>query len=243
MENIKIIAGDAVEELAKLLPGSVDAVITDPPYASGGFTEAAKSQASKMGVRGGEWFQGDNLTSTGIGFLLRAVALVALPALRGSGHLLFFTDWRMVPVMTPAVESAGVRYTCLLVWDKRFPGLGTGFRPQHELIMHFTAGTPEYYALDGRNVLTAGRVNSTARRHPTEKPVALLEELIRVTVPPGGVVVDPFAGSGTTGIAALNIGRQAILIERSRGFCDVAERRMAQELQTVLPLSDTPEAP
>jgi site-specific DNA-methyltransferase (adenine-specific) len=69
--------------------------------------------------------------------------------------------------------------------------------------------------------------------HPTVKPLALMRYLIRLVLPPGGVLLDPFAGSGTTGLAAIAEGRKAILIEREERYCEIAARRMAQQ---VLPL-------
>jgi site-specific DNA-methyltransferase (adenine-specific) len=69
--------------------------------------------------------------------------------------------------------------------------------------------------------------------HPTVKPLALMRYLVRLVLPPGGVLLDPFAGSGTTGLAAIAEGRKAILIEREERYCEIAARRMAQQ---VLPL-------
>jgi site-specific DNA-methyltransferase (adenine-specific) len=69
--------------------------------------------------------------------------------------------------------------------------------------------------------------------HPTVKPLALMRYLVRLVLPPGGVLLDPFAGSGTTGLAAIAEGRKAILIEREERYCEISARRMAQQ---VLPL-------
>ena len=73
--------------------------------------------------------------------------------------------------------------------------------------------------------------------HPTVKPIRLMQYLITLGLPPGGVLLDPFAGSGTTGRAAKNLGRKAVLIEREEHYCEIAARRMAQK---VLPHSLNP---
>ncbi len=69
-------------------------------------------------------------------------------------------------------------------------------------------------------------VSSYPGKHPCEKPLALMEHIIRTSSRPGAVVLDCFAGSGTTGVAALNTGRRAILIERDPTYCEIARRRI-----------------
>jgi len=66
--------------------------------------------------------------------------------------------------------------------------------------------------------------------HPTVKPLRLVQYLITLGLPPGGVLLDPFAGSGTTGLAAKNLGRKAVLIEREEHYCEIAARRCSQEV-------------
>jgi site-specific DNA-methyltransferase (adenine-specific) len=70
--------------------------------------------------------------------------------------------------------------------------------------------------------------------HPTVKPLKLMQYLVALCLPPGGILLDPFAGSGTTGLAARNMGCRAVLIEREERYCEIAASRMAQG---VLPLA------
>lgn len=72
--------------------------------------------------------------------------------------------------------------------------------------------------------------------HPTEKPTGILAPLIEYACPPGGLVLDPFAGSGSTAVAARMLGRRAALIEADERYCEVIARRLAQD---VLPIGDT----
>ncbi|HBP20494.1 MAG TPA: site-specific DNA-methyltransferase [Planctomycetes bacterium] len=227
----KILHGDALDQLATLKPESVDAIVTDPPYCAGGFTEKGKQAARAMGVRHKtRWFTGDNMGTAGLAFLLRAVACQACRILVPGGSLLVFCDWRMVPALAPALESAGLRHQNLVVWDKGSIGLGKGFRPRHELVLHFTKGgvKPRYFSKSGSNLIPCKRVPARKRVHPTEKPIELLERLIEVVTPEDGLVVDPFAGSGTCGEAALRAGRQWVGIERGRAFCATTSERLAQ---------------
>lgn len=235
---MQILHDDCLNAMRQLPDGCVDAVITDPPYCSGGFTEAARRASNGSGLRSetrrdGGWFVADNMGTAGLMFLLRAVAFETVRLLRAGGSMLVFTDWRMVPSLAPAVESAGLRYQNMLIWDKGSAGLGAGFRAQHEVVLHFTAGSPEYYDKGFGNVLKCPRIGAD-RDHQTEKPVALIEQLIRVVCPPGGVVLDPFGGSGTTAVAAANLGRDAICIERDAAHVETANRRLATEVQHAL---------
>lgn len=230
-----ILCGDALAEMRALPPGCVDAIVSDPPYCSGGFTETQKKQATGQGLRSETlrdvgWFEGDQMTSAGLAFLLRSIAFEGIRLLRGGGSMLFFTDWRMLSILVPAIESAGLRYQNLVVWAKPSAGLGNGFRAQHECVMHFTAGKAEFFDKGTGNVLTCKRTTAQDREHQTQKPVDLMARLIKVVSPPGGVVLDPFAGSGSTLVAAKITGRHWIGIERDPGNCDVANRRIEHML-------------
>lgn len=233
--GVEVYHGDALDVLASLKESSIDAIITDPPYCAGSISEASRTAAKGQGLRSENikrfgWFVGDNMGTQGLAFLLRAIAFDGARILKSTGSMLVFCDWRMFAALEPAIESAGLRFQNLVVWDKGSMGLGTGFRAQHELILHFTNGSPEYHNLGTSNVLTVARVIADDREHQTQKPVALLERLVSVTTPDAGLVVDPFAGSGSTLIAAKNCGRRAVGIERDERHCETIARRLAQNV-------------
>jgi hypothetical protein len=183
--------GDALNGLDTLPRASVQAYVIDPPYCSGGFSETARRQAKGQGLRSETlrevgWFANDNMGTAGVAWLLRAVACEAARTLVDGGSLCVFTDWRMVANLAPALESSGLRFQNLVVWDKGAAGLGTGFRAQHELVLHFVKGTGVFHALDSGNVLRCKRTSAAARVHQTEKPVELARDILRVVAPPGG---------------------------------------------------------
>lgn len=228
--SVQLIQGDCLDAMADLPDACVDAVITDPPYCSGGVMESGKGRAKGQGLRGGsgrfQWFDGDNMTTAGLAFLLRSMACEALRVVKSSGHLLVFADWRMVPSLGPALESAGWRSRNIVVWDKGHFGLGTGFRPTHEMILHLTHRAPEFHSASVGNVIRVSRVPNKEREHPTEKPLDLMRQLIRVVTPKSGTVLDPFAGSGTTLVAADLEGRHAIGIERELNYIEISRARI-----------------
>lgn len=222
--------GDALNVMQGLSPLGAQALICDPPYCSGGFTEAAKRSARGQGVRSethkGGWFVGDNMTAGGLQWLLRSVAVAFTIHAEGTHSTLsFFADWRMVPLLAQAIESAGLRFQALPVWDKQAAGLGTGFRAQHECILHFSIETPRYHSASFGNVLRAPRMPAD-RDHPTEKPISIMKALIAVQSGEGGIVLDPFMGSGSTGVAAVQMGRRFVGIEHDVRHFETACRRI-----------------
>ena len=122
----------------------------------------------------------------------------------------------------------------MLVWDKTYFGMGGQFRNQHEFIVHMTNGQPSTpQRRDVGNVIPCKPIRGGV--HPTEKPVPLLVTLLSVVCPKGGIVVDPFAGSGATGVAAVEYGAEFVGVEMSEHYAAVAAGRLrAQASQDVL---------
>lgn len=224
----KLIHGDCLEELKKIPDETIDAIITDPPYCSGGFTETGKRYGSKTRSNNVKWFDNDNMTTMGLVWLLREVLIEFKRILKPGGSALVFCDWRMYPMLAPALESSGTRHQNLIVWNKNYAGLGFGFRSKHELIMQFAKGKPSYYRKNGKNVIDAKKPPTNRRHHPTEKPLDLMTELISVVTPPGGIILDPFAGSGSTLVAAKQGGYNYIGIEKESEYIEIARKRLEE---------------
>jgi site-specific DNA-methyltransferase (adenine-specific) len=221
--------GDALEVMETI--GEVDAIVTDPPYCSGSVSEASRTSAKGQGLRSENiaklgWFVGDNMGTAGLASLLRSMAFRGLKILNPEGSMLVFCDWRMVPNLAPTIESAGLRFQNLVIWDKGMMGLGMGFRAQHEIILHYTAGSPKYHNLGTSNVIKTARVTANDREHQTQKPAELMATLLNVVCPPGGTVLDPFMGSASTGVAAVGVGMTFVGIERDASHFDTACRRI-----------------
>lgn len=220
--------GDALVVLHDLPSASVDALITDPPYSSGGRRENARSIRKSMirSATDDDWIAGDAMSTAGFVRMMREVGMEARRILKPGGHLLAFIDWRMYPNLAAALETADLRQHPTLVWDKTHFGMGSVFRNQHEWICHFTAGSAAApQRRDVPNVLAYPPVRGGV--HPTEKPVPLLRTLVSVVCPKGGTVVDPFAGSCATGVAALLEGRNFIGAELADNYHAVGLDRLA----------------
>ena len=167
------------------------------------------------------------MSTNGFVWLMRTCGLEWRRVLIPGGHALSFIDWRMSYALMTALETADLRMHPLLVWDKTKLGMGAIFRNQHEFIVHTSAGganPPQ--RRDVPNVLRFPPVRDGD--HPTEKPGPLLETLLSVVTPPGGVVLDPFAGSGSSLYAARALGHRAIGVEADERYCEVIAKRLAQ---------------
>jgi site-specific DNA-methyltransferase (adenine-specific) len=228
-ERVQLFHGDCVELMADLPDQSVDAVLTDPPYSSGGRRENARAIRGSMlrSMADSEWIHGDAMSTGGFVYLMRLCALRWRRLLVPGGHVLSFIDWRMCDALGAAMETADLRRHPTLVWDKGRLGMGAVFRNQHEFIVHASNGTPsEPRRRDTPNVLRFPPVGDGD--HPTEKPTALLQRLLSVVCGPDGLVLDPFAGSGSTLTAAVMTGNRAIGIDSDERWCEVAAKRLSQ---------------
>ncbi len=240
--DARIYLGDSLELLDALRPelaGQVDAVVMDPPYASGARTEAGKRASGAMLADGSPWEHkpifGDEMTTGGFVWLMRQAAVLARPLAKPGASMLSFIDWRQWGNLLGAVECAGWRVNQMIVWDKLYAAMGNGYRNRHELILHASIGTPTVVRKDGANVIEAAeegledvlklaRVRNTV--HPSMKPIALMERLVRVVCPPGGLVLDPFMGSGSTLLAARNLGCRAVGFEVVEEYAEAAAKRL-----------------
>jgi site-specific DNA-methyltransferase (adenine-specific) len=221
--------GDCIEVMAEIGDASIDAVLTDPPYSSGGRRENARSIRKSMtrATEDDDWIRGDAMSTTGFIYLLRLCGIQWRRILKPGGHALSFIDWRMAAHLAAALETADLRQHPILVWNKGKIGMGAVFRNQHEFIVHVTAGNPsDPQRRDVANVLTFPPVRDGD--HPTEKPESLLRTLLSVVCPPGGLVLDPFAGSGSTLSAARSLNLNAVGIEADERYCEVIAKRFAQ---------------
>ncbi len=149
-------------------------------------------------------------------------------------------DWRHLFELTCAGREQGLIQKNLIVWAKDNAGMGTFYRSRHELVFVFKNGDAAHtntfelgqhgryrtnvWEYAGVNTFRTGRLDELAM-HPTVKPVAMLADAIRDVTKRGAIVLDPFAGSGSTLIAAEKTGRQARCIEYEPKYCDVIVRR------------------
>jgi site-specific DNA-methyltransferase (adenine-specific) len=211
---------DSFEWLKSLPDASVDLVVTDPPYSSlekhratGTTTRLKVSKGSSN-----EWFGvigNDRLPE-----LMRECYRV----LRNDRHCYVFTDPETLFFLKPAAEEAGFEFRRIIVWDKVLIGMGYGYRRQTEFVLYLLKGKRQVADLGTSDLLRYKRVS---KGYPTEKPVELIETFIRQSAKPGELVIDPFLGSGSTGVAALRRGCRFL-------GCDISPKSIATAMPRLI---------
>ena len=234
-ERTQLFHGDAMSLLAGLAPETFDAVITDPPYCSGGTTAGERRRApedkySQDGkLCGRPSFSGDLKDQRSFTWWTMSWLTHCRAALKVGGYCLVFTDWRQLPAVTDAFQSADLTWRGIVAWDKgnasRAPHKGY-LRHQCEYLVWGTRGPcpaavhagpfPGCYQVP---------VLKKDKFHLTGKPTELLRHLVKL-VPPKGRILDPFAGSATTLVAAAQEGRIGVGFERERPYCDIGIDRL-----------------
>lgn len=225
---------DAVDFVRQLPAGSVDMLLTDPPYCSGGLHRAARAATtSKKYLNASSQdlyddFDFDNMDQRSWLFWCQTWLAGAYRALKTSGMVVCFIDWRQLPALTDVIQAAGFTLRGIAVWDKTTgrarPRRG-GFKQQAEFIVWASKG-----AMPDREVYLPGVFQCKLdfpKRHLTEKPVDLARDVVRL-VPEGGTVLDLFAGSATFLVAAKEAGLNWVGCEMNpRIHADASERLAA----------------
>ncbi|KAB7710964.1 site-specific DNA-methyltransferase [Plesiomonas shigelloides] len=200
---------DAVDWLKTLEDNSIDLFITDPPYESlekhrkiGTTTRLKQSKSSSN-----QWF--DIFPNSRFHDLFKEIYRV----MKNNSHFYLFCDQETMFVVKPIAESIGFKFWKPIVWDKQAIGMGYHYRARYEFILFFEKGKRKLNDLGIADVLEYKRV---WKGYPTEKPVELLEILIKQSSNEGDIIADSFFGSGATFIAASNLSRNYI-------GCDIAD--------------------
>ena len=232
MTNITLLNGCAIECLSNMPVASLDAVITDPPYSSGG--SQRKATASKPSRKYTDNkstlpdFHGETMDQLSLMHFTNLWMQAAYNALVPSGIMAAFIDWRNIAVTDFALQSAGFRKQGILVWDKTEgvrPRRGA-FRQQAEFIIWGVKGS-----LDVSGPILPGLYRHSNimrdKKHLTQKPLDLMKWLCGIK-PAGATICDAFMGSGTTGIAARELKQSFIGIERHTDIFATAEQRLCE---------------
>lgn len=202
---------DAVTWLHSLPDASVDLIVTDPPYESlekhravGTTTRLKNSKASSN-----RWF--DIFPNERFEELFVELYRV----LRKDRHFYLYCDAETMFVAKPIAEQCGFRFWKPLVWDKRKIGMGYHYRARYEFILFFEKGKRKLNDLGLADIIEEPRVY---RGYPAEKPVPVSQVLITQSTQPGELVIDPFMGSGSVGVAAITEKRSFL----GNDLCDEA---------------------
>jgi site-specific DNA-methyltransferase (adenine-specific) len=234
--------GDALTVLRELPNASVNAVIADPPYSSGGTTSAERTSKRARGKYVSSNashtladFEGDQRDQRSYSYWCMLWLTEALRLTRPRGHCLVFSDWRQLPTTSDALQAAGWVWRGLVVSHKLTARPQKGrFTNAAEYVLFGSNGhlgaQPDAACLPGLYSVSSPRGDE--RVHITQKPLLLLRQLMEIT-PAGATILDPLCGSGTTGVAAVLEGRRFIGVEKSEVIAATARERIAEAEATV----------
>lgn len=208
----KIIHGECFEELRNIPDASIDLVLTDPPYSTPVVVAFGRKKVKKLSDLSIQEFYVAGLRDE------------FERILKPNGRVVIFCDDKYYPVLFASFyEWHNVN---LLIWDKGRIGMGKPFRKQHELMIY---AAKETYEPTGTlpTVIKCSPVGSNVKQHGAEKPVELLKKLIEQLTAVGDTVLDPFSGSGSTLLAAKELGRNYIGIEMDADYFKIAQARIS----------------
>jgi DNA modification methylase len=243
MGRHRLLCGDSREAstFARLLDGEqADLIFTDPPYnvpIDGHVCGLGRIRHREFAMGAGE------MSPEAFTAFLETTLGHAAASCRNGAIAFACMDWRHIGELLTAGRAVFSELKNLCVWNKTNGGMGSFYRSKHELVFVFKVGSASHtntfglgdtgryrtnvWDYAGINALRSGRSEELAM-HPTVKPVALVADAIKDCSKRGEIVLDPFAGSGTTLIAAESTGRRARVIEFDPAYCDQIVRRFAQ---------------
>ena len=202
----QILLGDCCQVMSTLPGLSVDFILTDPPYL---VNYCDRENRSIQGDISGGW--------------LKPAFAQMYRVLKQDSLCVSFYGWSKTDLFFDAWKSAGFRIVGHITFPKRYTSTTRLMRYQHEgayLLAKGNPQQPEHLIGDVVDFAYSGN-----KLHPTQKPLTVLAPLIESFCPPHGVVLDPFAGSGSTCIAARSVGRNFVAVEIDPVYHEVANRR------------------
>ena len=263
-ENLdRVLNEDALEGIAKIPDGSVDLVLTDPPYCLGKDygNDSDKLDPEKYLAWSQQWID------------------AVIPKLKPNGSLYIFLTWRYSPEIFCYLKKKMLMLN-EIIWDRKVPSMGGStrrFSSVHDTIGFFAKSKDYYFDIDsiripydeetkkarsrsifvGKKWLEVGynpkdvwsvsrlhAIHSEREDHPTQKPLEIIERMIKASCPSNGIVLDPFMGSGTTAVAAYRLKRHFIGFEINPEYCEIIRRRLTDEgifnLEAAPALNDKP---
>ena len=203
---------DAVKQLPD---GCVDLVVTDPPYGMSYQSNMRKEKHKKIVVD-------DNID------WLESWVVELKRLCKPEAHLYIFCSWHKVDEFKAVIQNH-FNVKNILIWDKNVGGMGDlegDYSPSYEMVIFCSNGSKKLNGGRDRSILRTIRTNN--ENHPTEKPIELMEYLIKTYTNENDTVLDNTMGSGTTNLACIKLNRKSIGIEKEKEYYDVAVRRASE---------------
>lgn len=228
-EGVTLYCGDALDILPRL--SGIDLCVSDPPYAlTSGGNNTDNPDCIRLRKSLGEGYDNSGHLFEGECPTWHDIMQAIYPCLRDDAHFYTMADSKNQFEMQIQARAAGFRFHNLLYWDKGTCTPNRWYMKNAEYVGLFFKG--KAFSINDCSSKQGIYIKHTDETtHPTEKPVALMQHYITNSSKQNEVVLDPFMGTGTTGIAALRSGRRFIGIEKDRKWFDVARKRIMDEIR------------
>jgi DNA modification methylase len=226
----RLLLGDATDKdnIEELISGDkVTLLLTDPPYGVG-YVEGKQEFIQTIQKRDTSKeflpIKGDSIEENYYDFSMKWLGAV-LPHLKNKNSFYIFNGDAKLREFLNALNDLKYTKSAILIWIKNHLVIGRkDYHPQHELIIYGWHGTHSYFGNKDKTTLFYPKPNKS-KLHPTMKPPALLRRLIYHSTKIGDIVLDPFAGSGSTLIACEQLGRKCLLVEYEEEYCHTIVER------------------
>lgn len=218
--------GDCLELMKDIPNGSVDLILTDPPYLCDYSRHDSKSRFSKK-------IANDENNSANEGMIEKYLH-ECYRIMKDNTAIYCFCNYKKIDFFKQQIEKAGFRLKNIIIWDKQKNGMGdlsTTFGYSYEFIIFASKGQPKIRGKRISDVWQFSRVKPKEQTHQNQKPIDLLKQAIEKSSDEGAVVFDGFMGSGSTGVACVNTNRRFIGIELDDKYFDIAKQRIDAALR------------
>jgi len=228
---IKLYQGDCLELMKDLPDGSIDLVLADPPYLINYKTKHRKDKTHRFCNP----IINDNNDQLIIDFIYESYRV-----LKDNTAFYCFCSPDTVEFFKYSIQQAGFKIKNIIVWVKNnwtAGDLKAQYGKQYELIIYANKGRRELNGKRISDVWYFDRVAGKKQLHQNQKPLELIQQIIEKSSKENDLVLDPFMGSGTTGVACVNTGRNFIGIEKDETYFNIAKKRIeeAEKVSTTPP--------
>ena len=223
MKKFELWHGDCLELMKNIPNGSVDLVLTDPPYLCDYSRHDSKSRFAKK-------IANDENNSANESMIERYLQ-ECFRIMKDDTAIYCFCNYKKIDFFKQQIENAGFNLKNIIIWDKQRNGMGdlsTTFGYSYEFIIFASKGQPKIRGKRISDVWQFARVKQKEQIHQNQKPIDLLKQAIEKSSDEGAVVFDGFMGSGSTGVACVNTNRRFIGIELDKGYFNIAKKRIEE---------------
>lgn len=229
MSKYKIAQGDCLELMKKIKDESIDLIVTDPPYkmnhSTGGCTNIGLKNKWQGNIKAGNTVMGFNLDISFSDWLPEIYRV-----LKPSSHCYIFCNDKNVQELLNEATKVGFRESNILVWIKNNATPNRYYMKNLEFILFLYKGSAKpINNMGSKCAVEVKNINGKDKLHPTEKPIELLEQYIENSSLEKDWVLDPFMGSGSTGVACLNTNRNFIGFELDKKYFEIAKERLDKQ--------------